>query len=194
MRWEVPMWIEWTVAGIIWRKAHATRRRLEATVAGCAWNTRPLDSGLHVEDEPTLEAIPGYYLLVCITKCVWKQRYYSCNWFRFSSWHKICAWTMHRRSTPHFWTWSARGIHQSTMVNSEYWACINNDFLDFGCALLPRELMAETEDEVIDSIYGNGAMRVEDADDVKDSCILTPLNDASLEINHKVYFNWWMIY
>lgn len=49
--------------------------------------------------------------------------------------------------------------------------------------------MAETEDEVIDSIYGNGAMRVEDADDVKDSCILTPLNDASLEINHKVYFN-----
>lgn len=48
--------------------------------------------------------------------------------------------------------------------------------------------MAESEDEVIQSIYGNGAMRVEDADDVKDSCILTPLNDASLEINHKVCF------
>lgn len=51
---------------------------------------------------------------------------------------------------------------------------------------LPRHLLAESEDEIIDSIYGNGALRVEDAEDIKNSCLLTPLNDASLEINHKV--------
>jgi hypothetical protein len=58
--------------------------------------------------------------------------------------------------------------------------------LDRSCAIIPKELMAETEDDVINWIYGKGDLRVEDADGIKDSCILTPLNDASLEINHKV--------
>jgi hypothetical protein len=58
--------------------------------------------------------------------------------------------------------------------------------LDLSCVEIPQDLMASTEDEVIEWMYGQGGLRVEDVDDIKDSCILTPLNDASMEINHKV--------
>lgn len=51
---------------------------------------------------------------------------------------------------------------------------------------MPSELMVESEEEIIEWIYGNGALRVENADDIKECAILTPLNEASLEINHKV--------
>ena len=52
--------------------------------------------------------------------------------------------------------------------------------------ILPPSMMAESEDEVIKWIYGGGALCPYNADAIKESCILTPLNCASLEINHKV--------
>ena len=51
---------------------------------------------------------------------------------------------------------------------------------------MPGDLMVKEEDDVIQWIYGGGVLRVDDADDIKNSCVLTPLNDSSLEINHKV--------
>jgi hypothetical protein len=47
-------------------------------------------------------------------------------------------------------------------------------------------MLAQSEEEIVDWIYGKEDLRVEDADSIKESCILTPLNDASLEINLKV--------
>ena len=46
--------------------------------------------------------------------------------------------------------------------------------------------MVDEEDDVIKWIYGGGALSVDSAEAIKNSCVLTPLNDASLEINHKV--------
>jgi hypothetical protein len=51
---------------------------------------------------------------------------------------------------------------------------------------MDEDLAANTEDEVIAWMYGGGELRVNDADDIKECCVLTPLNVASLEINHKV--------
>ena len=53
---------------------------------------------------------------------------------------------------------------------------------------LPDSFMAEKEEDIINWIYGGGALCVDNADEIKDSCVLTPLNNASLEINHKVVF------
>ena len=51
---------------------------------------------------------------------------------------------------------------------------------------MPENFMVDEEDDVIKWIYGGGALSVDSAEEIKNSCLLTPLNDASLEINHKV--------
>ncbi len=64
---------------------------------------------------------------------------------------------------------------------------LNLNFISDGCkAILPDELCAATEDEVINWAYGDGALNPDDATAIKNTSILTVLNKVSLEINNKV--------
>lgn len=77
-----------------------------------------------------------------------------------------------------------KAIHDGNL-NLKF-AQLNFDNSDKNRVKLPQHLYAKSEDEAIDWMYGGNVLRVDNADDIKDSCLLTPLNDASLEINHKV--------
>lgn len=59
-----------------------------------------------------------------------------------------------------------------------------NDPTDY--VTLPEQMMTNTEDEVINWAFldENGGLRP--FEEIKDTCILTPHNDASIEINEKV--------
>lgn len=51
---------------------------------------------------------------------------------------------------------------------------------------MDKEFFCETEDDLIYWAYGGKLLSKDNVDDVKDTCLLTPLNTAALEINEKV--------
>ncbi len=52
---------------------------------------------------------------------------------------------------------------------------------------MPKDICMKKEEDVINWAF-MGTLNAENCHEVKDTCILTPLNSAAMEINEKVLF------